>query len=175
MIVYYIFTNNTKGICMRRGSTWLLRAVLLVMGLVAAAVCIFALPSIFKGSNTEFPGAEAWLYVLIGGLYLSVIPFLLSLYQAWKLLNYIDENSAFSKNSVTALKNIKYCAIAVSICYAAGIPYLFHVAELDDAPGLGLIALAFTCIPIVVATFAAVLQKLIQSGLDLKSENDLTV
>ena len=49
------------------------------------------------------------------------------------------------------------------------------MAELDDAPGLGVIALAFVCMPLVIATFAAVLEKLLQNAIDIKSENDLTV
>jgi hypothetical protein len=160
---------------MKRGSTWFLRAVLGLMGLIALAICIFALPSIKEGATQEYPGAENLLYVLIGGLYLSAIPFFISLYQSIKLLNYIDKNQAFSQLSVNALKTIKYCGIAISICYVAAIPYLFHVAELDDAPGLGLIALVFACGPLVISTFAAVLQKLMQNAIDIKSENDLTV
>ncbi|MBX4188149.1 MAG: DUF2975 domain-containing protein [Candidatus Doudnabacteria bacterium] len=160
---------------MKQGSTWFLRSVIVLMGLVALAVCIFALPSITGGAAKEFPGANNFLYLMIGGLYFSAVPFFLALYQGLKLLSYIDKNQAFSQLSVSALKVIKYCGIVISVCYAAGIPYLFHVAELDDAPGLGLIALAFTCIPLVVATFAAVLQKLFQNALTIKSENDLTV
>jgi hypothetical protein len=160
---------------MKRGSTRILRAVIVLMGLIAAAVCIFALPSITRGAVTEYPGANNLLYIFIGGLYLSAIPFFVALYQGFKILNLIDRNLAFSQGSVNALKVIKYSGIAISICYAAGIPYLFHVAQLDDAPGLGLIALAFTCVPLVVAIFAAVLQKLFQNAIDIKSENDLTV
>ncbi len=164
-----------RKVYMKRGSTWFLRAVIGLMGLVAAAVCIFALPAITKGAKIEYPGPNTLLYIFIGGLYLSAIPFFLALYQALKLLNYIDKNTAFSQASVNALKFIKYCGIAVSICYAAGVPFLFHVAELDDAPGLGLLALAFTCVPLVITTFAAVLEKLLQNAIDIKYENDLTV
>ncbi len=160
---------------MKQGSTWFLRAVIALMGLSALAICIFALPSIKEGAAAEFPGADNLLYVFIGGLYLSVIPFFIALYQGLKLLSYIDKNTAFSQASVNALKSIKYSGIAISICYAATIPYLFHVAELDDAPGLGLMALAFACVPLVVTTFAAVLEKLFQNAIKIKSENDLTV
>ncbi len=161
---------------MKPTSTWFLRAVIVLMGIVALAVCIFALPSITNGVIQEYPLINTVLLrIFVGGLYLSIIPFFVALYQGLKLLNYIDQNQAFSLNSVSALKSIKYCGIAISVCYAAGIPFLFHVAELDDTPGLGLMALAFVCIPIVVATFAAVLQKLLQNGMDIKSENDLTV
>jgi hypothetical protein len=157
-------------------STWFLRTVIVFMGLIALAVCIFALPSITSGVVEEYPRINTLLlYICVGGLYLSAIPFLTALYQSLKLLGYIDKNQAFSQMSVNALKSIKYCGIAVSVCYAAGIPFLFHVAELDDAPGLGVIALAFAATPLVIATFAAVLQKLLQNAIDIKSENDLTV
>ncbi len=147
-----------------------------LMALIALAVAIFTLPSMYKGIIEEFPQVNATLLSLfIGGLGLSVIPFLVALYQALNLLNYIEKGTAFSQNSVRALKNIKYCGIAIAICYAAGIPFLFQVAELDDAPGLGLMALALTCVPLVVTTFAAVLQKVLQNAIEIKSENDLTV
>ncbi len=57
----------------------------------------------------------------------------------------------------------------------AGVPLLFPIAEADDAPGLLLIGFAIAWGPIVVSIFAAVLEKLLQSALEIKSENDLTV
>lgn len=146
------------------------------MALIALVVCIFVLPTIPKGAIEEFPTLNAGLvYLFVGGLYLAVIPFLIALYQSWKLLNKIDNDTAFSQPSVDALKTIKYCGIGVSICFAAAIPCLFQIAELDDAPGLGGVALAFACAPLVISTFAAVLQKLLQNAINIKSENDLTV
>jgi len=152
-----------------------LRAVLVLMGIIALAVGIFALPSIYSGGSEEFPSTITFLRLFMAGLYLSIIPFFNALYQAFKLLNYIDKDTAFSQASVSALKSIKYSAIAISILYATGIPFLFQLAELDDAPGAGVIALAFACAPLVIATFAAVLQKVLQSAINIKSENDLTV
>ena len=153
-----------------------MRLVIIFMGAIALAVGIFALPSIYNGAMKEFPAAnETLLRLFIAGLYVSLIPFFLSLFQGMRLLSYIDNNSAFSYKSVQALRLIKYSGTFIIFCYALGIPFLFQIAELDDAPGLGAMALAFTCIPLVVATFAAVLEKLIQSGLDIKQENDLTV
>jgi hypothetical protein len=161
---------------MKASSTWFLRAVLALMALIALAICIFALPSIPKGAVEEFPRLHTGLlYIFVGGLYLAAIPFLMALYQSWKLLNYIDKDTAFSQASVNALKAIKYCGIGVSIGFAAAIPCLFQIAEIDDAPGLGGMALAFACAPLVVSAFAAILQKLLQNAINIKSENDLTV
>src|SRR3989344_284893 len=108
---------------MKRGSTLFLRAVLVLMALVALAVCIFALPSIYQGVPKEYAVTVSLLNLCIGGLYLSAIPFFIALYQAFRLLNFIDKNTAFSVSSVNALKYIKYCAIAISVLYAAGIPF----------------------------------------------------
>jgi hypothetical protein len=108
-------------------------------------------------------------------LYAAAIPFYFALYQAFKLLSYIDHNKAFSKLSVRALKNIKYCAITISILLAAGMPLFYLIAEMDDAPGIILIGLVLIFASMVIAVFAAVLQRLLQEAIDIKSENDLTV
>ena len=90
-------------------------------------------------------------------------------------MNYIDKNKAFSELALKALKVIKYCAVAISGLYAAGMPLFYIFAELGDAPGVILIGAGFVFAPAVVAVFAAVLQKLFQHAIDIKSENDLTV
>jgi hypothetical protein len=160
---------------MQHGSTWFLRGVIVAMAIIALAICIFALPAINTSGHEEYPNIVPLLYLFIGGLYLAAVPFFIALYQGLRLLSHIDKNIAFSDNSVNALKYIKYCAIAMSVLFASGIPVLFQIAQIDDAPGLGLIALAFTGSPLVVATFAAVLEKLLRNGMEIKSENELTV
>jgi hypothetical protein len=108
-------------------------------------------------------------------MYVSAIPFFIALYQAFKLLSYIDKNKAFSEISVKALKNIKYCAITISGLYVVGMPFFYILAELDDAPGVILIGMLFIFASMVIAVFAAVLQRLLQEAIDIKSENDLTI
>ncbi|MBO1915489.1 DUF2975 domain-containing protein, partial [Microvirga sp. 3-52] len=92
----------------------------------------------------------------------SVIPFFVALYQAFKLLSYIDKSQAFSDMSVVALKKIKYCALIISGLYAVILPFVFLVADLDDAPGLVIIGMVPVFASMVIAVFAAVLQRLLQ-------------
>lgn len=154
---------------MKKSSTLFLKGVLVLIGLSALAVGVFALPVGIRGDETG-------LYRPIAiGLYLPMIPFFYALYQAWKLLTNIDMNKAFSDLSVTALKNIKYCAGIITAAFVVGMPYLFHVGDRDDAPGVIAVALVIIFASFVVAVFAAVLQSLMQSAIDIKSENDLTV
>lgn len=154
---------------MKQGSTLFLRGVVVLLGLIVLTLCIFALPTGIRSDNTG-------LYrPLLIGMYVPAVPFFLGLQQAWKLLGYIDKNQAFSDLSIKALRSIKYCALAISALCAAGLPFIYHAADLDDAPGVVALGLALTFAPFVIAVFAALLQKLLQSGLDIKSENDLTV
>lgn len=55
------------------------------------------------------------------------------------------------------------------------LPFVFLVAQLDDAPGLVIVGMVPVFASMVVAVFAAVLQKLLKNAIDIKSENDLTV
>ncbi len=154
---------------MKRGSTIFLRGVVLVIGLIVLALCVFALPA---GISSDRTGDYRPILL---GLYVPAIPFFFALYQTLKLLSYIDQNLAFSDASIKTLKYIKYCAITISAMFAAGMPYIYLVADKDDAPGVILLGLVIIFASFVIATFAAVLQKLLQNAMDIKSENDLTV
>lgn len=160
---------------MRRGSTLFLKAVIFFIGIVVLALCIFALPSMWKGGSEEFPMASLALFFIMIGIYASTVPFFFALWQALKLLSYIDQNTAFSDLSVKSLRNIKRCAIAIAVLYIGIVPLLLPIAQADDAPGLVVIGAVIACAPIVVAVFAAVLQRLLQNAIDIKSENELTV
>lgn len=158
---------------MKRYSTNFLKIAVIMIGLPVLALCIYGLPWLAK--NPVNPNYAHILYPIVIGMYLSSIPFYIALYKAYKLLCYIDENVAFSQNSVNALKDIKYCATAFSALYVVMMPFVYLLADKDDAPGLILIGMVPIFISIVFAVFAAVLQKLLQDAIDLKLENDLTV
>jgi len=146
-------------------NTLFLKLAVILIGIPVIALCIFWLPGF----------ANYLHYSILIGVYLSAIAFLFALYQALKLLSYIDKNKAFSELSTSALKYIKYCAVTISIIFAAITPFLIPIADADDAPGLVGIPLIIILASSVIAVFAAVLQKLLQDAIDIKSDNDLTV
>ena len=154
---------------MKKGSTMFLRGVVILIGLAVLALCIIVLPAGIRSDNTGYYVPILW------GLYITALPFFFALHQALKLLGLIDRNKAFSRSSVLALKNIKYCALTISGLFALGMPYIFYAADRDDAPGVALVGFIIVGASFVIATFAAVLQKLLRNALDIKSENDLTV
>ncbi len=153
--------------------TLFLKAVVILAGAPILAMCLFGLPWLANDLADHFPAYL--LYPVLIGMYAAAIPFFFALYQALKLLGYIDQNTAFSELSVTALRNIKRCAITISGLYAASMPLWYLMADRDDAPGILVIGLVLTFAPVVIAVFAAVLEKLLESAIDIKTENDLTV
>jgi hypothetical protein len=158
---------------MVRGATLFLKTTVILIAIPILALCVFALPWGAKEAAEVFPAHI--LYPIVIGMYASAIPFFYALYQTFRLLGYIDKNKAFSELSVKALKNIKYCAVTISILYIAFVPSLFAMAQEDDSPGLAALGLVIIFASFVIAVFAAVLQKLLKNALEFKSENDLTV
>ncbi|HEY4515619.1 MAG TPA: DUF2975 domain-containing protein [Candidatus Paceibacterota bacterium] len=150
---------------MKKGSTFILKVAVIILGAGVLALCIFALPEMWEGGSAEFPTASWSLFLIMIGMYATAVPFFIALWQTLKLLNYIDKNMAFSELSVRALKNIKYCAIAIGVLYMGGVPLLFPIADADDAPGLVVIGFVIACIPIVIAIFAAVLERLLRDAI----------
>ncbi len=164
---------------MKRGSTIFLRGVVVFIGIAVLALCIFGLPRFAvwftQDAAAMTPIGSSLYYPILIWLYAPAIPFFWALYQTLKLLGYIDRKAAFSILSVKALRKIQYCATAMSILYALGMPFVYFSAKVEDAPGLVLVGAAFACSPMVIATFAAVLQRLLKEAIDIKSENDSTI
>lgn len=163
--------GNDERQFMKNGSTLFLRAVIIMIGAIVLAMCVLGLPLLIK---SELGGDFDYGFIFLG-MYLPAVPFFFALHQGLKLLGYIDKNEAFSSDSVKALKNIKYCSLTISGLYATGMPYIFYVADRDDAPGAAAIGFVIIGASFVVGVFAALLQKLFQNAVDIKSENDLTV
>ncbi|MGE6376639.1 DUF2975 domain-containing protein [Peribacillus muralis] len=160
---------------MNRVSTQFLKIAVILIGLPVLALCIFLVPEIAKFAVELFPNIPFLNYLVFVYMYVTAMPFYIALFQAFKLLSYIDKNKAFSELSVRALKNIKNCALTISILYVLGMPFFYFMAELDDAPGIIVIGLIIIFASMVIAVFAAVLQRLLKNAIDIKSENDLTV
>lgn len=159
---------------MKRETIFLKLAVIL-MGVPILALCIFVVPGIASFATELYPEMAYLKYLILINIYAGAIPFYFALYQTFKLLGYIDKNNAFSERSVKVLKTIKYCAVLISGLYVVGMPLYYLIAERDDAPGIIVIGLVIIFASIVIAVFAAVLQKLLTSAIEIKTENDLTV
>ncbi|MCG6795934.1 DUF2975 domain-containing protein [Geobacillus sp. YHL] len=155
--------------------TLFLKAALVLIGLPVLALCIFFVPVLGNVAVKLMPGFPSIKYFVFVVFDASALPFYFALYQAFRLLVYIDRNDAFSEASVKALRTIKRCAVAISVLHLLALPLFYLYAEKDDAPGVIFVGLIVPFASLVIAVFAAVLQKLLQQAIEIKQENELTI
>jgi hypothetical protein len=158
---------------MKVGTINFLKVSVFIIGIITLSLCIFALPSLADYSakmNPEYAFLE--LPVLIG-IYITAIPFFLSLFHALKLLNYIKSKSVFTELAVSSLKQIKNSAISIIVLYVIGMFLLAFLNALH--PGIAIFGIVIVFATLVISVFTAVLQELLKSAIIIKSENDLTV
>ena len=163
---------------MKRGSTLFLKLAVIFMGIPVLAMCLFLLPQMANEANEAAERGSDIAFVVYGILmvmYVSAVPYYIALYQSFNLLSYIDKNQAFSELSVIALKKIKNCAVIISGLYVVALPFVYIMAEVDDAPGLIIVGMIPIFAALVIAVFAAVLQRLLKEAIDIKEENALIV
>src|SRR5262245_37704624 len=158
---------------LKRGSTVFLKVVILLIAIGVLAGMI-RFPQT-EGRATNLDLISIYIDPLIIYGYIASIPFFIALYQAFKLLSYVDANQVFSQLAVNALRNIKYCAIIISGFIVLGVLYIMLFAHGDDPAGPTALGILTTFASAVIATAAALFERLLQNAIDIKSENDLTV
>ena len=160
---------------MKKSSTIFLQVVIVALGIGALALLLWE-PQI-EGVNAH----ATTLYQIyfddpfLALVYVGSIPFFIALYQAFKVLGYAGQNKVFSLEAVKALRTIKYCAIAIIGFVVIEEIFIMLNHGNDDAAGGVAMGILITFGSIVIATAAAVFEKTLQSAVEMKSENDLTV
>jgi len=157
---------------MKRGSTIFLQVVIVLFGIGILAWLLWE-PHV-EGVNAHATFFEVYLSAFIAYIYIGSIPFFVAIYQAVKLLGYVGRNEVFSQRSVRALRTIKYCSLIIIGFVAVSVLFMIG-GDRDDRPAGVFLRLLITFPSIVVATAAAVLERILQNAVDIKSENDLTV
>lgn len=158
---------------MNKGSTLFLKTVIVLIGIIVLAGMVWFPQTEGRAANLDL--ISIYTDPLILYLYVSSLPFFTGLFQAIKLLNFIDANQAFSQGAVNTLKNMKYAALSLIGFIAIALLYIRFFVQGDDSAGPIALGIVVSFTAIVIATAAGVFQKLLQHAVDLKSENDLTV
>jgi Protein of unknown function (DUF2975) len=161
---------------MKRGSTVFLQLVIVLIGIGALALLLWE-PQI-EGVNAHRTNFEIYFKdPFLALVYAGSIPFFVALYQAIKVLGYVGRNEVFSPEVVKALRTIKYCALTIIGFVVVEEIFILLMNKGDnDNPGAPIFLGILIIFPsIVVATVAAMFERILQNAVDMKSENDLTV
>ena len=160
---------------MKSSSTIFLQIVIVLVGLGALAI-LLGEPHL-EGRNAHATTFEVYFKdPFLAYVYVASIPFFVALYQAFKLLGYAGQNRVFSPEAVKALRIIKYCALAILGFVVASVAFMpFSDPDDDDGPQGVVMRIVAAFGTIVIATAAAMFERLLQNAVEMKSENDLTV
>lgn len=155
---------------MKRGPTLFLQIVVVLVGIGALALLLWE-PHI-EGRNANATPFQIYFNdPFLAYAYAASIPFFVALYEAFKVLGYAGQDKAFSPEAVTALRTIKYCAIAIIGLVAVGEIFIMLGPSDDRAGGIFMGALISfgAC---VVAAAAAMFERIVQSAVAMTSGKD---
>lgn len=161
---------------MKKSSTLFLQIIIALIGL-GVFVALLSGPH-FEGRNVNATIFEIYFKdPFLVYVYLGSIPFFVGLYQAIKVLGYAGQNKVFSQVAVNALRKIKHCALITAGAIVVADAFLMISARStgEDAAGAVMLGIITTFASIVIATAAAVFERVLQNAVNIKSENDLTV
>ena len=159
---------------MKRNSTIFLQVVIVLIGIGALALMLWE-PHI-EGRNAHATLFEIYFKdPFLAYAYIASVSFFAALYQAFKVLGYAGQNKIFSPAAVKALRTIKFCALAtIGFVVVEEIIIMLNHGNDDPAGGV-FIGILITFGSVVIATTAAMFERILQNAMDIKSENDLTV
>lgn len=158
---------------MVRGSTLFLKLVLFLIGVVTLVGMIWFPQTEGRAANLDLISIYKDPVIIFA--FIASIPFFVALYQAFKLLGYIEQNKVFSQVAVNALRKIKYCVIIfIGFIFISEVFLIFWGLD-DDKAGPVALGIYTTFASIVIATAVAIAERLLQNAVDIKAENDLTV
>ena len=159
---------------MKRSSTIFLQIVIVLIGIGALALLLWE-PHI-EGRNAHATNFEIYFKdPFLALAYIGSIPFFVALYQTFKVLGYAGQNKIFSQAAVNALRTIKYCAMIIIGFVVVEEIFIMLNHGSDDPAGGVFMGILITFGSIVIATAAAMFERILQNAVDIKSEHDLTV
>jgi hypothetical protein len=155
---------------MKQSSTIFLQVVIVLIGIGALAVMLWE-PHI-EGRNAHAALFDIYFKdPFLAYAYIASIPFFVALYQAFKVLGYAGQKKAFSQEALKALRIIKYCAITIIGFVAVGEIFIM-LGNSDDRSGGVFIGILITFGSVITAAAATVFERILQNGVDIKSENE---
>lgn len=158
---------------MKRGSIVFLRAVLALFGVGALALLLWEPHT--EGRNAHATISEIYFNdPFLAYIYVGSIALFVALYQAFRVLGYVGQDRMLSQDALRRLRAIKRCAMVI-IGFVAGAEFFIAVKNSDDPQGGFFMGVLIVFVSTVVVAATAVFERTLQSAVEIKSENDLTV
>src|SRR3954465_5228923 len=159
-MVTYCYLILSEVFFMKKGSTLFLKVVILLIAIGVLTGLIWFPQTEGRATNLDLISIYTDPFIIY--IYIGSTPFFVGLYQAFKLLNFIDANKAFSQGAVNTLRNMKFASLSLIGFIVLGLFYIRFFAHGDDPAGPTMLGIIVSFAVAVIATAAAVFQKLLQ-------------
>lgn len=136
------------------------KIIVILAAIAGLAFCIVVLPAALTSNRVG-----GYFPILIG-MYVTAVPFFFALFQGLRLMSSLERHEGISEKAVMSLKYIKYAAAVIAALYAIGLPYIYIVADRDDAPGVILLALFVIFVSLAVAVVSALYQRRVHQAVE---------
>ena len=119
----------------------ILRGIIGALFLPMLFLCCFYFPYGFYLSLTGEISLDIFQIVLIAIVYLIAVPYVLILLKSNQVLYYFQKEIYFNDKIIDYFRKISYNFGIIIILYLIAIPFLYVIADREDAPGMLLLAL----------------------------------
>ena len=158
---------------MNKKNIFILKVSLFLIAIITLILCLFWLPNLAERVAKANPEYAYLKYPVLILVYITAIPFYLAFYQAYKILNSINNGETFTDKPLDSLGIIKNCALSEIVIYL--ILTIFLLSQNALHPGVLIPFVAIMFAASIIAVFVSVLKELLGTAIEIKSENDLTV
>ncbi|MBP6005835.1 DUF2975 domain-containing protein [Candidatus Saccharibacteria bacterium] len=141
-------------------STSFLQLITLLVGIVTIIILIWE-PQV-EGVNQTATNFEIYLQdPFLALVYLGSIPFFVSIYQAYRLLDYVKQGRVLSTKSLDVLRIIKRC-FQIIIGTIILLEMIILISPSDDHTGGVMIGIMISIVSLIIISLAIILSSIIQ-------------
>lgn len=98
-----------------------------------------------------------------------------ALFYLYQMVSLIGNEQAFSNQILPLAKKLNQRMVGMAVTFCGILPFVYRVAELDDAPGLIIVGLMIVSIPFSLVVFGKIVEELFKQAVYLKRDQDLTI
>lgn len=148
----------------------------IALGAILLFILFLKLLVTFNLLSSFFKQELYWQKILTYlGLYSAGILGILVVAWVYRILRLIDQDNPFSQQALKLVMGIKNMMLGIFLALSITLPMFYHIADVEDAPGVVIIGVGLAAIPLAGVTFVATVEKLLERVIHMKLENDLTV
>jgi len=156
---------------MTKYSIRLLEVILLLIAIFILSLSVIDIVSLIKDPIN--PIYDHILYPIVIAIYVSTIFIYLAFYQTIQFIQLINHKLVFSNDSIYRLKKIKRYGLIFAALYVMALPFIYLLANADDAPGVIFVGITPLVGGFIVYLFTDILIKIIHQGISQKETSKL--